>query len=130
MEYTPQDVKETVITLGTSFIVGVIAQFLKQKADPAVENTNIWWLSLAAGFSAMVAVGLLYEYTNISSSLLISISGIAGWTGISILATFSGTFDQMLVRTAQKKFDVELPAGSTPQEVEYESITRVGSQSE
>lgn len=128
--YTPESLKETAVILITSFIIGVIAQFLKQKSDPAIEDTNIGWLSMAAGFSAMVAVGLLYEYTDVSSSLLVSFSGIAGWTGVSILATFSNTFDQLLVRTAQKKFDIEIQPEPVTKEVEYESMARVGSQSE
>lgn len=130
MAYTSTELLETLQILGVAFIVGVIAQYLRQKTDTTLENANIWWLSIAAGFSAMVSVGVLHEYTSLSPSFLVAMSGIAGWAGISVLSTLSKTFDQLLVRKLDLPKDTT--ASTTEEGVKQDdsTTTRMGSQSE
>lgn len=95
MPYKPNDITETVSVLGIAFVVGVIAQYLRQKTDTN-PTTNVIWQSIASGFSAMVTVGLLYEYTPISGAFLVAISGLAGWAGFTMMSTLSKALDQFL----------------------------------
>lgn len=130
MPYKPHDIPETASVLGVAFIVGFVAQFLKQKVDINISNSNIFWLSLAAGFSAMVLIGLVYEYTDFSAAFLIAISGIAGWTGVSLINTFSKLLDKAVINKAEQHLN--LPK-DTPTEgvIQDDSIpTRVNSQIE
>ena len=131
MPYEPQDIPETASILGVAFVVGVIAQYLKQKTATDPDGPSTVWIALASGFSAMVTIGLLYEYTSITGAFLVAIAGIAGWTGISLLTTLSKIFEQLLSKTAEKKFDVKLD--STKKEVnDTHDLTpaTTGSQSE
>ena len=135
MPYKTEDIPETVSILGIAFVVGVVAQYLRQKTDETVSNANLVWLSLASGFSAMVAIGLLYEYTDISGAFLIAVSGLAGWAGISILSTLSTSFDQLLIKSTEKKLGIQLdkqPQTPIPEEVKQNdlSITTMDSQTE
>lgn len=106
MGFTLHDIPVTVSTLFTAFVVGAIAQFLRQKTDPTISNGNIWWLSVASGFSSMIVIGLLNEYTKISGSFLVSLSGVAGWAGIKLLHTLSTASDIAVNKFAEKKLDV------------------------
>ncbi len=64
MPYKPNDIPETATLLGVAFVVGAVAQYIKQKINAHDSNKNIGWISLGAGLSAMIIIGLLYEYTN------------------------------------------------------------------
>ncbi len=107
MPYKPDDISETATVLGVAFVVGAIAQYTKQKVNAHESNKNTGWISLGAGLSAMIIIGLLYEYTNVSAAFLMAISGIAGWAGITVLATLAGLLDGFIIKTAKDKFNVD-----------------------
>lgn len=131
--YSPAVIIETGTVLITAFIMGVIAQYLKQKVDANQTDRHIGWISLAAGFSAMIIVGFLYEYTEISPSFLIAISGLAGWSGIPILSILSVTFEKLLSEAAEKKLGVDISSTTDVKkdgEQQDEWTNSIGSQSE
>lgn len=132
MPYKPNDIPETATILGVAFIVGALAQYIKQRVDVAKDNTNIMWISLAAGLSSMVIIGLLYEYSNVSPAFLIAISGIAGWAGIVVLTTLAATLDAVVIKSAKDKFNVEVPKppNEPGKEVVNERIDTNGKQSQ
>lgn len=107
MPYKSNDIPETTAVLGVAFIVGTAAQYIKQKISAHESNKNIGWISLGAGLSAMIIIGLLYEYTNVSPAFLMAISGIAGWAGVTVLATLAGLLDGFIIKTAKDKFNVD-----------------------
>ena len=109
MPYKPNDIPETATVLGVAFIVGAVAQYIKQKINAHEPNNNIGWISLGAGLSAMIIIGLLYEYTNVSAAFLMAISGIAGWAGITVLGTLAGVLDGFITKTAKDKLNVDPP---------------------
>lgn len=111
MPYKSSDIPETVSVLAIAFVVGAIAQFIKQKVDVTQTNKNIVWFALASGLSSMIIIGLLYEYTGISPAFLIAISGIAGWAGVAILGTLASLLDDGVQKFAKKQLDIEITKG-------------------
>lgn len=109
MPYEPHDIPETVSILGIAFVVGVIAQFLRQKTDIEQKQNNIMWMSLASGFSAMVTIGLFYEYTSISVPFLVGISGLAGWAGVAILSKLSNALITWVTAKMNRHLGVNAP---------------------
>lgn len=139
MPYEPHDIPETVSLLGIAFVVGVIAQFLRQKTDTEHPDSNIMWTSLASGFSAMITIGLLYEYTSVSVPFLVGISGLAGWAGVAILSKLSNELINWITAMMEKHFNVtpKIPPLITVLQPKDEGVntddsttTRVGDQSE
>lgn len=107
MPYKPNDIPETATILGVAFIVGALSQYIKQRVDVAKDNANILWISLAAGLSSMVFIGILFEYTGVSPAFLMAISGIAGWAGIAILTTLAAALDGFVLKSAKDKFNID-----------------------
>lgn len=108
MPYKPDDIPETLGILGAAFMVGFIAQYLRQRTDVTMSNANILWISLAAGFSSAVTIGLLYQYTDISTAFLFAIAGIAGWAGVTILGKLARALDLILTTNLEKRFKIKL----------------------
>jgi hypothetical protein len=108
MPYTPNELPTTVGTLGAAFIVGVLAQYLRQRTDVTMSNFNIMWLSIAAGFSSAVVIGLLYEYTAISPAFLFAISGIAGWAGVALMGKLAKAMDLFITDFIEKRLKINM----------------------
>ena len=108
MPYRPGDIPETMSILGAAFFVGLVAQYLRQKTDITMSNANILWLSVAAGFSSAVTIGLLYHYTELSTAFLFAIAGIAGWAGVTILGKFAKALDLFITSNLEKRLHIKM----------------------
>jgi hypothetical protein len=85
--YGLSDYSPALIVMGTAMIVGFVGQFIKIKIDPEQSNKNVFWSSLAAGFSSAITLGFVSEYTKLSPTFLIALSGVVGWGGVSIITS-------------------------------------------
>lgn len=87
-----------------AFVVGFVAQFLKIKVDPATPEKNIFWLSVAAGFTSAIVIGLVNEKIKLSPAFLASISGVIGWGGVAVMQLLSKGSQDFIQAYLEKKY--------------------------
>lgn len=102
---------DTATIMGIAFVVGFIGQYIKLKIDPEKANTNIFWLSVAAGFSAAVTLGFVSEYTDLSPTFLVATAGVVGWGGVTVITSLLEVVNTSIVTTMTNKYGKEKDTG-------------------
>ncbi len=101
-----ENLGQSAIVMAASFFIGTFAQYLRQKVDPDLENKKIFWNSLASGFSASIAIGVVYEKTNLSPSFLEAIAGLVGWAGVDLLNGLASSTKDVILDVMRKQLGI------------------------
>jgi hypothetical protein len=95
----------TVWTFVLVIVVGVVAFLAKAlSGETVVTPLRLVAGAVGGGLAAMSTVGVVAEFTTISSTFALALGGIAGWLGGNVLAA--------LAATVEKRLGIDLTPGS------------------